>query len=235
MNTFAHIILICMIGCASQNLIAQDASDVSPVIDSLHRATMSRASDATRAFILDQARNVPTDYRGGTWSSFNDAYNKSIRGGTVDPNALLQLVLRESYRQATEDLKFFASKMAYFNAAKKQVREYAAGLRAMNEKHKAASASEPCRTPQCVSSAEEIAALLSAVRRTGLSISVTSKLATFGDARALVSELDGHVKRLENDEAKAEASARATRAHRTQMLAALRDYMEKVSQIKGAY
>jgi hypothetical protein len=33
----------------------------------------------------------------------------------VDPNALVQQVLRESYLQATEDLRFYAEKVRYYN------------------------------------------------------------------------------------------------------------------------
>ena len=46
----------------------------------------------------------------------------SRSGGSTDPNALVQEVLRESYLQTTEDLRFYAEKVKYFNAAKKVVR-----------------------------------------------------------------------------------------------------------------
>ena len=48
---------------------------------------------------------------------------------SVDPNALVQLVLRESYLQTTEDLRFFAEKVKYFNQCKKMVRDYLQKLR----------------------------------------------------------------------------------------------------------
>ena len=34
---------------------------------------------------------------------------------SVDPMPLVQYVLRESYQQATEDLRYYAEKVRYFN------------------------------------------------------------------------------------------------------------------------
>ena len=51
------------------------------------------------------------------------------KSGPIDPNALVQEVLRESYVQTTEDLRFYAEKVRYFNASKKAVRAYLAALR----------------------------------------------------------------------------------------------------------
>ncbi len=42
----------------------------------------------------------------------------------VDVNALIQLVMRESYMENTEDLKFFAEKVKHFNEQKKEIRGY---------------------------------------------------------------------------------------------------------------
>jgi hypothetical protein len=47
----------------------------------------------------------------------------------VDPNALVQQVLRESYLQATEDLRFYAEKVRYYNQRKKAIRAYLQKLR----------------------------------------------------------------------------------------------------------
>ncbi len=47
----------------------------------------------------------------------------------VDPNALVQEVLRESYLQTTEDLRLYAEKVRYFNQCKKALRAYLAALR----------------------------------------------------------------------------------------------------------
>jgi len=40
----------------------------------------------------------------------------------IDPNALVQYVLRESYMQSSEDLRYYAEKVKYFNQAKKTIR-----------------------------------------------------------------------------------------------------------------
>ncbi len=42
----------------------------------------------------------------------------------VDVNALVQSVLREAYLENTQDLRFYADKVKYFNECKKQVRDY---------------------------------------------------------------------------------------------------------------
>jgi len=47
----------------------------------------------------------------------------------TDPNALVQHVLRESYLQTTEDLRYYAEKVRYFNQQKKVVRDYVQALR----------------------------------------------------------------------------------------------------------
>jgi hypothetical protein len=46
-----------------------------------------------------------------------------------DPNALVQWVLRESYLQTTEDLRYYAEKVKYQNELKKAVRAYLGALR----------------------------------------------------------------------------------------------------------
>jgi hypothetical protein len=47
----------------------------------------------------------------------------------VDPNALVQSVLREAYLQLTEDLRDYAEKVRYYNKQKKAIRKYLNGLR----------------------------------------------------------------------------------------------------------
>jgi hypothetical protein len=49
--------------------------------------------------------------------------------GPIDPNQLVQYVLRESYLETTENLRFFAEKVRYFNRCKKAIREYLNALR----------------------------------------------------------------------------------------------------------
>jgi hypothetical protein len=48
---------------------------------------------------------------------------------SVDPNALVQEVLRESYLQTTEDLRLYAEKVRSLNESKKALRSYLAALR----------------------------------------------------------------------------------------------------------
>jgi hypothetical protein len=63
--------------------------------------------------------------------------SESPNGGAVDPNALVQHVLRESYLQTTEDLRYYAEKVKFFNACKKAIREYLQALRCVHRKVKA--------------------------------------------------------------------------------------------------
>jgi hypothetical protein len=46
-----------------------------------------------------------------------------------DPNALVQEALRESYRQNTEDLRYYAEKVHSLNESKKALRAYLSALR----------------------------------------------------------------------------------------------------------
>ena len=61
------------------------------------------------------------------WHGFVES--QANAGGAIDPNALVQEVLRESYLQTTEDLEFFAEKVKYFNDFKKAIRDYLDDLR----------------------------------------------------------------------------------------------------------
>lgn len=54
------------------------------------------------------------------WTDF--VTRMKIAGGAVDINALVQWVLRESYQETTEDLYFYAEKVKFFNAVKKEIR-----------------------------------------------------------------------------------------------------------------
>jgi len=63
-------------------------------------------------------------------------YLNASKVQAVDPNALVQFVLRESYLQTTEDLRFFAEKVKYFNECKKIVRDYLQKLRDYDAKMK---------------------------------------------------------------------------------------------------
>ncbi len=63
-------------------------------------------------------------------------YLNASKAGAVDPNALVQFVLRECYLQTTEDLRFYAEKVKYFNECKKMVRDYLQKLRDYDAKMK---------------------------------------------------------------------------------------------------
>jgi hypothetical protein len=48
---------------------------------------------------------------------------------SIDPNALVQQVLRDAYLQTTEDLRYYAEKIRYFNERRKEARAYLGALR----------------------------------------------------------------------------------------------------------
>ena len=57
-----------------------------------------------------------------------DGSEAAAAGGAVDPNALVQHVLREAYLAATEDLRYYADKVRHHNQKKKAVRAYLQAL-----------------------------------------------------------------------------------------------------------
>lgn len=69
-------------------------------------------------------------------------------GGSVDPNALVQWVLRESYLQTTEDLRFYAEKVKGFNEQKKAIREHLQELRDSGTGAKGSSSADETRQSQ---------------------------------------------------------------------------------------
>jgi hypothetical protein len=69
-------------------------------------------------------------------------YLKASKLASVDPNALVQLVLRESYIQTTEDLRFYAEKVKYFNECKKVIRDYLQKLRDYDAKMRESARSQ---------------------------------------------------------------------------------------------
>ena len=82
--------------------------------------------------------------------------NNMISEGT-DINALVQEVLREAYLQTTEDLRFYAEKVRYFNQCKKVIREYLSSLR--DFKARAISAARMRNINLCSGAPNDVAAL----------------------------------------------------------------------------
>ncbi|MBA3727300.1 MAG: hypothetical protein H0W86_12925 [Armatimonadetes bacterium] len=61
------------------------------------------------------------------------------QGGAIDPSAQVQAMLRESYLQTTEDLRFYAEKVQYFNQSKKAIRGHLQALRDFDRNAKSAA------------------------------------------------------------------------------------------------
>src|SRR4030095_7507165 len=80
----------------------------------------------------------------------------AISAGT-DISALVQEVLREAYLQTTEDLRFYAEKVRYFNQRKKALREYLSSLR--ESKANALSAAHARNINLCSGDTNDVAVL----------------------------------------------------------------------------
>jgi hypothetical protein len=91
--------------------------------------SLEQASSADKADASSDTKTIQTGISSNTKDSWQDMARARQNGGAVDPNALVQHVLRESYLQTTEDLKSYAEKVKYFNESKKGVRDYLQGLR----------------------------------------------------------------------------------------------------------
>lgn len=110
---------------------AQPAPTVAPRIDAVAIATAELPPGVKRSAQLDA---VIADLKRGAIDQANTRWEDFVStlasgGGPVDPNALVQYVLRESYLQTVEDLRFFADKVKYFNTLKKSIRDYLTELR----------------------------------------------------------------------------------------------------------
>jgi hypothetical protein len=95
-----------------------------PISSSAEHASSAEKSDSS-----SRAKTIQTGISSNTKDSWQDGSRAAQYGGAVDPNALVQHVLRESYLQTTEDLKSYAEKVKYFIESKKGVRDYLQGLR----------------------------------------------------------------------------------------------------------
>ena len=85
--------------------------------------------------------------------------NKSINDSadTQDVETLIQQVLRESYQQATEDLRSYADKVKYYNRQKKAIRDYLNSLR--DFKSRVISAAHKQGTSLCSVDKKDVEAL----------------------------------------------------------------------------
>jgi hypothetical protein len=87
--------------------------------------------------VIEALRHGDNERARTQWSQLIES---QVNGaGVLDPNALVQVVLREAYLSTTEDLRYYAEKVRYFNAVKKQIREHLAHLRAVQATFKKAA------------------------------------------------------------------------------------------------
>lgn len=79
------------------------------------------ASPALKQIASMIARGRPLGEIQAHWTAFLEGATKG--GKAVDPNALIQWVLQESYKQQKEDLKLYADKVKHHNEVKAKLRE----------------------------------------------------------------------------------------------------------------
>jgi hypothetical protein len=103
------------------------AASISPSIDQASPA--EKSSESTPKAINTGVAKIQDSF-----SQF--VSEMAPNGGAVDPNAVVQYVLRESYVQTTEDLRYYADKVKYFNECKKDVRDYLETMRDAGSKLK---------------------------------------------------------------------------------------------------
>ncbi len=140
------------IDAEGQAALASIAGDVSALVtssagQSAARGTLNKSSAAQNApgvIGQSQARgtavNIVSTPQGSTvqskWGDF--VSGAAGQGVPIDVNALVQFVLRESYLAVTEDLRFYAEKVKFYNNLKKKIRKDVKRLR--NERAKYAGA-----------------------------------------------------------------------------------------------
>jgi hypothetical protein len=93
-----------------------------PAIDSQKPSNTSETASKQEVQKTNATTNVQSRWE-------NSVFEQGKQSGAVDPNALVQSVLRESYLQTTEDLRFYAEKVKYFNETKKEIRDHLSKLR----------------------------------------------------------------------------------------------------------
>ena len=103
------------------------ALQAAAVAESRSSLTLSQARQLDQ--VIKALRSDDNERATEKWISFIE--NQANAGGTIDVNTLVQLVLREAYLSSTEDLRFYAEKVRYFNQAKKQIRDALAHARAV--------------------------------------------------------------------------------------------------------
>jgi hypothetical protein len=85
------------------------------------QAPLSLSEGRKMQQVIEALRFGDSERARGQWSQL--IASTVDGGGAVDVNALVQVVLRESFLGTTEDLRAFAEKVRYFNEVKKHLRE----------------------------------------------------------------------------------------------------------------
>ncbi|HJN14316.1 MAG TPA: hypothetical protein QGH10_02435, partial [Armatimonadota bacterium] len=132
------------------------------------------------------------------WRSFIGAAQSD---GPIDIAALIQHVLRESYVETSEDLKFHAEKVQQFDEQKQAIREYLTELREIQAKFEAWARGNGLApddaefTPLTVS--EPV--LPTGTEARGVVIFLNRRITSLAELTALIEEWDEHLQTLGDD------------------------------------
>ncbi|MDP7038603.1 MAG: hypothetical protein QGI45_05555 [Myxococcota bacterium] len=107
---------------ANMGLLTGAQNDLPLTSISEHGMAMLSQVQSELSGIIQNPQNPVSDSLTSRWSEFI-ADVASNKGGMVDINSLVQMVLREAYTENTTDLHFYAQKVRYFNEVKKAMRE----------------------------------------------------------------------------------------------------------------
>ncbi len=111
---------------AAANAVAQimgtnaaDPSSIAQLEVSMGAALVAEGRSEISGNILTEGTSAAMESR---WSEYVGKVSTGLGGGPIDVNALVQMVLREAYQENTQDLRFFAEKVKFFNNVKKTIR-----------------------------------------------------------------------------------------------------------------
>jgi hypothetical protein len=110
--------------------------------------SLSREDSQVAKPASKKSTGIPKDVTKSTTAykipGLEDKITSKVPGSTkcsTDPLAMVEWVLRESYRQTVEDTRYYAEKLRFHNETKKAIRDYAIALRdfkgtVLSEAHK---------------------------------------------------------------------------------------------------
>jgi hypothetical protein len=86
------------------------------------KITRTTSSAQTHEYVVSMvARGEPFEKYKPLWEDF--IFDQADQNAGLDPNELVQIVLREAYLESNSDLRAYAEKVKYFNEVQKEMRD----------------------------------------------------------------------------------------------------------------